>query len=57
MLWLQRKMPQYNCLSKRNSFEASLSKSDCPVWQTGVFGSDKKIHNFRAVQQRLQGGT
>jgi hypothetical protein len=57
VLWLQRKRPQYSYLSKRRSFEASLLKLDCPVWQTGVSSFNRKFQNFRVVQQRLQGDT
>jgi hypothetical protein len=30
-------------LEKRRNFKASLSKLDCPVWQTGVFSFGRKI--------------
>jgi hypothetical protein len=52
-----KKRPQYSWLSKRRKIEACLSKSDCPVWQTGVFSFDRKFHNFWTVRQRLQSGT
>jgi hypothetical protein len=52
-----KKRPQYSCMSKRRSFEASLSKPYNPVWQTRISGFGKKFQNFRVVQQRLQGGT
>jgi hypothetical protein len=29
------KMPQYSCMYKRRSIEASLSKPEGPIWQTG----------------------
>jgi hypothetical protein len=38
-----KKKPQYSCLSKRRSFEASLSKPDCPVWQIRVSGFGRKF--------------
>jgi hypothetical protein len=53
----KEKRPQYSCLPKRRSFKANLSKLDCPVWQTGVSGFDRKFQNFRAMQQMLQGDT
>jgi hypothetical protein len=48
-----KKRPQHSCLSKRRSFEASLSKPDCPVWQIGVSGFGRKFQNFRVAQQKL----
>jgi hypothetical protein len=38
-----KKRPQYSCLFKRRSFKASLSKPDCPVWQTRCSNFGKKI--------------
>jgi hypothetical protein len=51
-----KKMPQYSCLSKRRSFEASLIKLDCPISQTGVSSFSRKSQNFWTVQQMLPGG-
>ncbi len=45
-------MSQYSCLSKRRSFEASLSKPDCPIWQTRVSSFSK---NFRTSGQCNKG--
>jgi hypothetical protein len=39
----KEKMSQYSYLSKRRSFEVSLSKPDCLVWQTGVSGFNRKF--------------